>query len=639
MRIGNPGPWLRRRGRGLARWPSGHAVVLGGLGLIAGQLGWTEYLLARSYFRQTDFLLLDRALREGFGWKYLMWVNGGHLMPAGLAITWGLAHASLYDWPLANAVVMVLTATASLAMLRMLLTVFARPDGASPGILFPLAVYLFLPLSAGATAWLSVALRVLPFEVALFLAVDAHVRYLRGRRIRWLLASGFWVLAAMTAANQGALVPVLLFALTTAYFVPGRWRDSVREAAAGYWRAWLLYGALLVAYCVVFFIQLSSAGVNVPGPGKATSLYQFAGTVIGAGLAPGMLGGPWQWAAAGYAQGTPPAAAEYLSWIVIAIVVALSCFYRTSAWRAWAILLGWVVAASVLPAALAGFGLPVTTLGQQTGYLASAAGLIALCAGLAFLPAGEVAVAAPRPLRVAGVLACCCFAAGTVVSLQDFQLVNSAAARSYVTNARLAVAQAPSGTLVVDGPTPDTVLAPGFFAAQDADTAAVIGPLGPHHRSAGLHWVPGLNGLNGVYPGTGPMTFDADGVLRPIAVTGTRSAGPPRRTRKTNACWTATTTGVSVPLRSPLYRWPWTIRVAYSGPAGVLAVTFGSGDQAIAVPAGTHTAYLSVTGSGDAVDVQFYPARAGQLCVTGITVGLVYPDQKGHGIPAHPHPS
>jgi len=34
---------------------------------MAGQLGWTAALLAHSYFRQSDFLLLDRALRDGLG--------------------------------------------------------------------------------------------------------------------------------------------------------------------------------------------------------------------------------------------------------------------------------------------------------------------------------------------------------------------------------------------------------------------------------------------------------------------------------------------------------------------------------------------------------------------------------------------
>jgi hypothetical protein len=631
MRIRNTGAWLRRQWRGIIRWTGSHPVVLTGLGLIACQLGWTAYLLTRSYFRQTDFLLLDRALREGFGWKYLMWPNSGHLMPAGLAVTWALARTSLYNWPAASVVVILLTAAASLAMLRMLLTVFARPAGGiTPGVLFPLAIYLFLPLSVSALSWLSVGLRILPFQVAMFLAVDAHVRYLRSRRNRHLIAAAVWLLAGMASADQGALVPFLLFALTVAYFEPGQWRDVARQAATRYWRAWLLYGALLAAYCAVFFLQLHSYGVNVPGPGKTISLYQFAGTVFGTGLLPAMAGGPWEWAVSGYAQAGPPVAAEYLSWVVAGIVVVASCFYRTTAWRAWAILLGWVLAACVLPVALGGFALPVTEVGAQTGYLANATGVLALSAGLAFLPVGEAPAAAPRALRLVGVLAFCCFAAGVAASLPDFVAATSAAAtRSYVANARAALAQAPRGTLVVDGPTPATIMASSFFPGQ-ADTAVVLGSLARNPRSARLSWV---TALNGVYPGGGPMTFDTDGVLRPVTVTGVRSLPAPRPAR---ACWSATTTGVSVPLEGTLYPWPWTLRLAYSGPAGVLTVTFGDGAQTILVPAGSHVAYLAVTGSGDAVDVLFTAASGDPLCVTGITVGLVNPDQAGPGIPASP---
>jgi hypothetical protein len=81
--------------------------------------------------RSPSFLLLDRALSQGLGWDYLMRIDGGHLMPAGLAIIWALARISLYNWLLAGGVIMIGVAAASLAMLRMLVTVFARFDASS----------------------------------------------------------------------------------------------------------------------------------------------------------------------------------------------------------------------------------------------------------------------------------------------------------------------------------------------------------------------------------------------------------------------------------------------------------------------------------------------------------------------------
>jgi hypothetical protein len=584
-------------------------------------------LLAHSYFRQNDFLLLDRALHEGFGWSYLMSASGGHLMPAGMAVIWGLARISLYNWFLASAVIMVLVAAASLAMLRMLLTVF----GPRTGILAPLVVYLFGPLSAGAVAWLSVAVRVLPLQLAMFLAIEAHVRYLRGGRLPPLIAAAAWLAVGMATADQGALVPLLLFALTVAFFVPGRLRGAAKRAVVRYWRAWTLYGALLAAYCVVFFVQLVGAGVPIPGPGQASSLYRFAGTLIGTAALPGFLGGPWQWLASGYAQAAPPSGLEFLSWIVVAAVVLASSLLRPGAWRAWAILLGWIVAADIVPVALHGFGASVTALGEQTGYLANATGVLALCLGLALLPAGEAVRAAPRPVRAVAVFALCCFAAGTIASLQAFESVTAAnSARSYLATARAALAHAPGGTLVVDGPTPATVMDPAFFPGQ-ASTARVIGVW---QKQAA--WTATLDG---VY--ANPMTFDAKGRLRPVVVTGLWSWPPPRpRTKGAPSCWAVTSSGTSIPLTGTLYRWQWTARLAYSGPAGRLSVRFGrNASQMVVLPPGKHVVYVPLVGEGNQISVRFdATGGAKPLCVTTVTVGLVFPDQAGKAIPAAPVP-
>ena len=55
------------------------------------------------------------------------------------------------------------------------------------------------------------------------MAVDAHVRYLRGGRFRSALAAAGWLLLGMAAVDKGAVIPLLLFALTSAFFVEGRW--------------------------------------------------------------------------------------------------------------------------------------------------------------------------------------------------------------------------------------------------------------------------------------------------------------------------------------------------------------------------------------------------------------------------------
>lgn len=611
-------------------------------------------------------MLLDRALHEGFGWNYLMSVDSGHLMPVGLSLTWALARVALYNWTLASAAIMILVAAASLAMLRMLLTVFVRRDGtAQPGILLLFAVYLFGPLSAGTVGWLSVALRVLPLQIAMFMAVHAHVRYLRRGKPWQLAAAAFWLAVGMASADQGALVPLLLYALTIAYFEADRLRGVAGRAFVRHWRAWSLYGALLAAYCIVFFLRLVGSGVSVHGPGTATSLYRFAGTLIGTTAVPGFLGGPWQWFAFGYAQAAPPATLEYLSWAVAAVVVLASCRLRTRAWHAWAILLGWIVAACIVPVTIGGLGSSAAAFGEQTGYVANATGVLALCLGLAFLPVreteilktaadsqpgdagppgeasqtGEAARGALRPAHVIALLAFCCFAGGTVTSLQAFQSVDPGkAGRSYIATARLALAGAPPGTLIVDGPTPTTVMNPGFFQGQ-ADTASVIGPLMRGTSAARrVSWISALPA--GVHPSA--MAFDAAGQLRPVGVTGVWSWPPPQsRTKGAPACWKVTGTVTAIPLTGTLYRWPWIVRVPYSGPAGWLFVSLKRGEGLqVAVPSGKHVAYVPLTGSGNVVNVQFFASTGGSnpppSCVSAITVGLLNPDQGARAIPARP---
>jgi len=99
-----------------------------------------------------------------------------------------------------------------------------------------------------------------------------------------------------------------------------------------------------------------------------------------------------------------------------------------------------------------------------------------------------------------------------------------------------------------------------------------------------------------------------------------------------------TSSGTSIPLEGTLYRWPWTARLAYSGPAGRLSVRFGQGEsRSVVLPPGTHLVYVPLVGSGSAVSARFDAAAGSKpLCVAAVAVGLVYPDQAGRAIPVAP---
>jgi len=620
---------------GLIGWLRGRGVTVMAVTLIGAQLVLKGTLLAGGYFRQDDYHYLDRAAASGFGWSYLMLVDSGHLLPLGMTFNWVQARLAMYNWPATVGVILVLLAAAGFAMLRMLLTVFGR----RPGILVPLGIFLFSPLSLAGTDWWAVAIEILPLETALFLAVDAHVRYLRTGRLRTAAAAAAWLAAGMAAMEKGAVVPLLLLALTAAYFVP-RVRDVGR-----YWRAWAIYGGVLACYVAVFFIQLHTSAVQPGDPGSAGHVFSLISTMVGTSLVPGALGGPWHWVSgSGYDQAAPPAVLQVISWAVALIVVAATCLWRARAWRAWVILAGWIVTADLVPVIigrLAGF--PGTLLGAQTRYLTDATGVLALCAGLALLPlAGEPDGRRPRlgrlrldplrrPLIAAGTALVCAVAAGSVWSLERLETVSNATtatARSYIATAQAAIEDAPPGTVIVDSAVPEVIMDVGLFW-NHALTSDVIGALAVPSQQ--LTWRRTLHSVSGQ-----PVIFDQRGQLWPVTVSGQFAwLGPRMKTGPFAGryCWPVAAAGTRVPLLGSLYRYAWTIRVTYAGSASALAAGFGGDTSTVALTPGTHVAYLTAVGGGKAVTLR---GTGGDLCVTGLTVGSLQPDKTKLPLPPVP---
>ncbi|MGE5133992.1 MAG: hypothetical protein ACM32E_13940, partial [Gemmatimonadota bacterium] len=266
----------------VARGLRTRGVTLAAVLLMLIQLLWMVDLLTHSYFRQDDFSYLYSALPSHFDWKYLMWEDAGQLMPLGMAVFWMAARVSLYSWPLAAVITLVLLTATSLAMLRMLRTLF----GNRPAILALFAVFLFSPLQLGGVSWWSWGLIILPVEVAVCMAVTAHVHYLRDGRTRHIFAAAGWLLVGMAASDKGAVVPLLLFGLTSAFFVTGPWAAAMVKAAIRCWRAWLVYGVVLAAWAAVYLIQLSTSTVKPSAPSSAASAVDFVSALSGTAFLP-----------------------------------------------------------------------------------------------------------------------------------------------------------------------------------------------------------------------------------------------------------------------------------------------------------------------------------------------------------------
>jgi hypothetical protein len=611
-----------------ARWLRANPVPAVGLLLIGVQLLWKAGLLGRSFFRLDDYFYLEHASTQGLTWSYLTWVNAGHLDVVGSAVAWVLVRISPDDWTLASAATLVLLGCTCLALLRMLRTLF----GDRPGILLLLALYLLSPLSLPGVSWWTVALEQLPLQLAVFCAVSAHVRYLRTRAFRHAVAAAGWQAAAMLSAFEGAAVPLLLFAVTSAFFTSGPWSRALWPALRAHWRAWGLYAALAAAYAALYLVRLGASTVEPAKPATFADVLTYAGTLLRETFVPGAFGGPWRWSASGVEALTdPPAALAWMSWVLAVVVVLVSLMYAWRAWRAWAILAGWLIVVDIVPV-LAGRSSLVSAavLGLSARYVWDATGILALCLGLAFMPLAG----APGPWRSPRRLSRPEFATATTLitaivfgslwSFYDYPADSTAAAaRSYLATARLALASAPSGTVIVDDPVPSDVLG-GLFIGPVSQASNVLSPLlaGPPDGRPKFITQP-----DGTYDHL--LEFDGYGRLVPSSVLGVASQPLPGG----GACWPAQGGSVVVRLNS-VAAGASTLRIGYlsSGPAQVL-VTFGSRSLRYSVQEGLHAAYLPVAGAS-AATVVIRQVSGAIPCIGDAAAGVLLPVAAGPAIPS-----
>ena len=611
-------------------WLRSNAVALAAVALIAGQLWWKAHLLTHFYFRQDDFQVMDHALGSGLSLKYLFTIDGGHLMPGGLAIAWALVRLSLYDWTLASIVTMVLLTATSFAMLRLLWLIF----GKRPAILIPLAIFLFSPLTLPGLSFWTTTLLWLPLQLAILMALGSHVRYLRSGRISHAVAAAAWLAVGMLSDEPGMLVPVMLLALTSAYFVPGRWLTAVHQALRTYWRAWVIYGALTATYLIVFLVRLQTS-VQQPGkPGLFSGVVTLASTMFRVSFASAAFGGPWQWYApgGGYGYAVETAPLTQICWVLAIIIIGVSLWYRRHALRAWVILACWLLLADLGPVVLSRVSaISATILGLDLHYLADAAPALALCVGLAFWPViGEErpyrAASPPRRLlRPVSCLAVGCFLASSILSgTRYLEQTSSATTQSYIATARVALAKAAPGTVILSGATPEDVMYNGYLGAA-AQTSPVLGPLAP--SASRVHFTTEPAGII-----SNLMVFDSLGRLLPAIDIGADSVHPPA----SQGCWPIRA-DTTIPLTSSVFDYGWIVQLSYSGPATTAQLQLGRGVHDVTLPAGTHDIYVPVTGSGP--DVQLRGLSAGPAaCVSRLTVGLLYASKTAYPLPFYPVP-
>jgi len=304
--------------QGFVDWLIAKRLTLCALVLIGANVGLYSWVLNRGFFLQDDFAIAGLAAHP-FSLHLLFQNYNGHLIPGVFAMAWLPVHAGGYDWGLWAGTLVTLQALAGLALLRALRTLV----GDRMQILIPLGVFLFTPMALADLSWWSIGIHTVPVQLAVAMAVDQHVRYVRTGRILNAVFATAWILFGLAFFEMAAAIPLLLFALTSAFLLPGSWPQAMLSTLRRHWIAWALYAATIVAEIVVYFASVRSSVVKVP---QASSVAAFSWDLLWHTFAPAAVGGPWRWTPnlgvprdwTLYAFAAPPNVLSALSVVLIA---------------------------------------------------------------------------------------------------------------------------------------------------------------------------------------------------------------------------------------------------------------------------------------------------------------------------------
>lgn len=595
----------------VTRWIRRDPVRAGAAALILIHLAIRTSIAVEGFYSQDEFYFASHAAESKLTVPYLMEHFNNHLMPGAVLVAWLITHATgLAMWPY-SLIMIAGEAAVGVSFYRLLrLLVPGRW-----GLLVPLCMLLFSPLTLEGNALWVVGLYILPTQLAMIWAMGSQIRYARTRRWRHQLSMVLALTFGLVFSEKTMLVVPLIFLLTACLLVSGNPLRAVWRALKGFWLTWLTLAAVTAAYS---WLYLSDAQSTLRSPGSPSEVASFARNLTGQLFVPGLLGGPWRWAGGG--DGPPivatPRPLDWLSWALLAGLIIVTIRRRPVAARAWTLLLTYLVMLGVLLAATR-LGGPLSPLaGLSPRYVSDAVVVAALCVAVALL--GRIGDPAPRPLPVPPVLRePGAVAVGAVVAVAVVATLSIGAAfstakfsdiwvhkagRTYLHNAQADLKTAPPGTVFFDQPVPQEVVA-GFFYPYNLQSR-LFAPLAQRPVF--------------VTEATTPSAFDSTGHIRPMIVNGAVTApgpidcgyvlGPGQR--------------LDLPLGTDLFQWDWVVRVIYLSDTTTTArLSLGSATRSFPVQAGLGQYFFVLTGHGSSVSLTLDDPDA-TMCVGSVAVGL-----------------
>jgi hypothetical protein len=169
-------------------WLRSHAVLVTAGAMIVVQLGYRAWATYGSWYHYDDFNFIARMAGAGPSPSAAIEPYIGHVMPAGMYLSWLADAVAPYDFRVTATLLLGMQAGAAGALLWMLVRMF----GVRPGILPPLAFYLFCVITTPVAIWWAAGVNQLPWHIALFAGLGTHATYLRTRQLRYVLMTVGW---------------------------------------------------------------------------------------------------------------------------------------------------------------------------------------------------------------------------------------------------------------------------------------------------------------------------------------------------------------------------------------------------------------------------------------------------------------
>jgi hypothetical protein len=357
-----------------------------------GALLWFAVELLRGYFWQDDFVFLYLGDTVPLPDLLLRGYNG-HLQPGTFLLSWLVAHVAPLSWPAAVLPLVLLHAAALVLWWLFLLELY----GPRWILLVPFVAVAFSPLTFVLSLWWAFALLLLPVELALCGALQAHVTHMRRGSIWPAVRSVLFVVVGLSFSEKAVLIPAVLFGVTVA-LAAGGLRDRVLGTLRRYVRLWLAHLVVLVGYAAVHIWRAPLPDGSLPGPRDFASLTR---SMVGDGLLPALFGGPWSGDWVGFRGLAPPATPVLaVTWTAFGLVVLMGLIFGgMRAVFAWLTLAGYLLVSIVLvgSARLGPWG---AIIGTDPRYVADSLPVAVLCAVIAILrpwPGPAQNSASPHP--------------------------------------------------------------------------------------------------------------------------------------------------------------------------------------------------------------------------------------------------